>query len=55
MKFFKQTNGVSNGSPGERGYSMKRPMMVFFLGILAVLSIAAMVHASDCAFGIGKG
>ena len=34
---------------------MKRPMMVFFLGILAVLSIAAMVQASDCAFGIGKG
>ena len=34
---------------------MKRTMMVFFLCILAVLSIAALVQASDCSFGIGKG
>ena len=34
---------------------MKRISFVFFIGIMVVLSVAAMVHASDCAFGIGKG
>lgn len=34
---------------------MNRTMIRLFLCLMAILSIAAMAQASDCAYGIGRG